>query len=68
MAVGNKGITVTSDNSACTTWQARRTAHWDLSWYTEVQKVEDRYYLTGASIGYIHKGILKLFGKKNLAG
>jgi photosystem II stability/assembly factor-like uncharacterized protein len=66
VAVGNKGMMVTS-NSSCIEWEARRMAHWDLSWYTEVKKIEDRYYLAGASIGYVHKGILTLFAKKNLA-
>ena len=68
VAVGNKGIMGTGNASCSSSWEVRRMAHWDLSWYTDIDKVEDRYYLAGASIGYMHKGILKLFGKKNLAG
>ena len=66
VAVGNKCMMLKNCDAACTTWEAKRMANWDLSWYVEIHKVEDRYYLAGASAGYMHKDTLKLFGKKSL--
>lgn len=63
VAVGNKGMMVTGDSTA-SNWKVKRIASWDLSWYTDIKRIEDRYYISGASVGYIHNGKLTLFGRE----
>jgi len=62
IAVGNKGQMVTG-NAAGDVWKAKRMAAWDLSWYTDLKRVESRIYVSGGAIGFLEKGELKLFGR-----
>jgi len=63
VAVGDKGVMVKGDSSGAD-WKGKRITDLDTSWYTEVVKSGNRYYLSGARLAVLEKGELKFFDKK----
>lgn len=63
VAVGDKGVMVRSDPSGAN-WSGKRITDLDTSWYTQVQKSGERYYLSGARLAVLEKGEIKFFDKK----
>jgi photosystem II stability/assembly factor-like uncharacterized protein len=63
VAVGDKGLMLKGDSSGAD-WKGKRITDLDTSWYTNVAKSGDRYYLSGARLSVLEKGELKFFDKK----
>jgi photosystem II stability/assembly factor-like uncharacterized protein len=63
VAVGDKGVMIKGDSSGAD-WKGKRITDLDTSWYTEVVKSGNRYYLSGARLSVLEKGELKFFDKK----
>lgn len=62
VSVGDKGTLLTGDPSGMI-WDVSRTAELDMSWYTEIRKTENRYYLAGDYLAVLEKGVLTIFGR-----
>ena len=62
VAVGDKGVRVTSD-AAAHDWQAGRISEKDLSWRTQIVKVKDDFVLAGANLAVLHKDELRILGR-----
>lgn len=63
IAVGDKGVMVKGDSSGAN-WSGKRITDLDTSWYTQIQKSGDRYYLSGARLAVLEKGGIQFFDKK----
>ena len=62
LAVGDKGVMVTSDEGA-TEWKAGRLSEGDVAWRTSIVKVGSRYFVAGANLGILEDGKLTVVGR-----
>lgn len=62
VAVGDKGVMVTSD-AAATDWKLGRIAEGDVSWRTQITRAGNRYYVSGANLGVLEDGKLTIVGR-----
>lgn len=63
VAVGDKGVMVKGDASGAN-WSGKRITDLDTSWYTDVRKSGERYFLSGSRLAVLEKGDIRFFDKK----
>ncbi|MBV5286432.1 MAG: glycosyl hydrolase [Methyloversatilis discipulorum] len=62
VAVGDKGVMVTSDPAA-SEWKLGRISEGDVSWRTQIARAGNRYYVSGANLGVLEGGKLTIVGR-----
>lgn len=62
VAVGDKGVMVTSDAEA-SDWKFSRVFEGDVSWRTQIARAGSRYYVSGANLGVLEGGKLTIVGR-----
>ena len=62
VAVGDKGVMVTSD-AAAAEWKLGRISEGDVSWRTQIARAGNRYYVSGANLGVLEGGKLTIVGR-----
>ncbi|WP_026224551.1 WD40/YVTN/BNR-like repeat-containing protein [Methyloversatilis thermotolerans] len=62
VAVGDKGVMVTSD-AAANEWKAARISEGDVSWRTQITRAGDRHYVAGANLAVLDGGTLTIVGR-----
>lgn len=62
VAVGDKGVMVTSD-AAAGEWKLGRISEGDVSWRTQIARAGNRYYVSGANLGVLEGGKLTIVGR-----
>ena len=65
VAVGDKGVIVTS-NDAASDWKAARISEKDVSWRTQIEKRGTRHYLAGANLAILEDGKLTVVGRPTM--
>ena len=62
VAVGDKGVMVTSD-AAASDWKLGRISEGDVSWRTQITRAGNRYYVAGANLGVLEGDKLTIVGR-----